>query len=162
MSGRTNSNTAYFRIKEEGLLPPMRMRVYQALYNLGPSTASELQTELRKSRDRIGASGDNVHARIGELQRQGVVETLRSRECSVTGETVFEYNVCWNALPKKIKRNAKKSPFASLSNRQQVAVSRALASALNSTYFCSTLTPVDASDLRTLMARLAQGDFSGN
>lgn len=57
------------------------------------ATASELAREMHNMGFFLSADRNNVHPRLNELVRMGIVETPRKVECSVTHKTVALYKV---------------------------------------------------------------------
>ena len=90
---RSTSSQAWKQINEQGLLPKMRLDVYNWIYSNGPATAREIER------------GTNRHAnkRLSELRLQGVIQETRTRICNVTGRSVIEWDVT-DSLPRSWKR----------------------------------------------------------
>ena len=95
MTVRDTSIEAYRRIRDEGLLSPMRQRVLDILIQIRPATAGEIGSHFPKSKGGRGEAG-NVHARLNEMRRLGVVYEVRLRECKVTEQNVIEWDVTGN------------------------------------------------------------------
>ena len=96
MAVRQISVEVYHQIREEGLLSRMRMQVYDALFKVGPVTATQLLETLR-----VGANTthSNVRARLLELRELGCAKELGTTTCPVTGREVILWDVTAH-LPK--------------------------------------------------------------
>lgn len=100
MAIRQTSILAYNYIKENGLLSERRQQVYEALFEYGPCTASELFYKMRNLRN---PSHSNVTTRLGELRDLGCVAELGRKICNITGREVIEWDVT-AALPAKFDK----------------------------------------------------------
>jgi len=100
---RQTSIDCYHQIKKEGLLSKKKLQVYEALIDIAPCTAQELESYLNK----------NINVRGGwkllsVLREQGAVVELGSRKCNITGRNVIEWDVSDklpNKLPNKLTKN---------------------------------------------------------
>ena len=93
MSGKWISARTYNEICASGLVTRMRRSVYRALYRMkAPSTASEIAATMTDSIGGRRGKG-NIHARLGELECQGIVVRLRPRQCKVTGHRTTVWSV---------------------------------------------------------------------
>lgn len=97
---RETSLEAYKEIRRNGLLKKRQLEVYTALFERGPSTATEIFYALSKSRN---PSHSNVTTRLGELRDKGVVREVQKRRCTVTGKMVIEWETT-NRLPIKFEK----------------------------------------------------------
>lgn len=95
---RTTSSEAYQHIVSTGVVSKKRKLVYQALYDHGPMTATQL-AELVPGQ-KSPSKGNNVHARLCELREMGIVQELGEVTCPVTGRQVLQWDVTDN-LPTK-------------------------------------------------------------
>jgi len=95
MTIRDTSIEAYHQIRDEGLLSPMRQRVLDVLVQIRPATSGEIGAQFPKSKGGRGEAG-NVHARLNEMRRLGVVYEVRLRKCTVTEKNVIEWDVTGN------------------------------------------------------------------
>ena len=84
-----NSLLAYRQIEAEGLLSRMRLVAYQALFNHGPFTRSELDDHCKGP----GEVNPSYHKRLTELERLGVAVRVRVRPCRITGRECDEWDV---------------------------------------------------------------------
>ena len=104
---RQTSIETYHAIEANGLLSQRRWAVYRTLFEIGPATAAEI-SEADDSSFTNPAKGDNSHARLNELIKQGCVEEVGTRICSITGREVLLYDVTKN-LPAKLERKQSKA-----------------------------------------------------
>lgn len=95
---RATSIQAWERINQDRLLPRMRLKVYNWLYEHGPATAMEIEE---------GMPNKYAHVRLHELRRQGVVRETRTRPCRITQQEVIEWDVT-DALPSPLKQSGLK------------------------------------------------------
>ena len=110
MTTRQTSIDCYNQIKSEGLLPKMRFEVYSALLLMGkPSTTREVYATMDVIKQEA--------TRFTELRDMGVIYEVRTRECSITGKNVIEWDLT-DKLPTKIKKisNSKKDRIAKAIN----------------------------------------------
>jgi len=98
---RDTSIQAYYTIRDKGLLPERRFQVYTIIFNHGPITQNETQAEYFKSH-RSTNSG-TITTRFSELERMGVIESIGTRECKISGYDALVYIVTSN-LPKKLPK----------------------------------------------------------
>ena len=87
---RTTSLKAYSQIKTEGLLSPIRERVYDFLFHNGPLTGTELNARLKSP---VGITIPGYHKRLSELRELGVVREVGERICRVTGRNAIAWDV---------------------------------------------------------------------
>ena len=85
-----NSLKVWHRIKDDGRLTAARLRVFQGLCLHGPCTAQEL----------VHSGFSGAWKRLSELEEQGVVQRLESRDCYITGETA----TVWEVLDGELKK----------------------------------------------------------
>lgn len=100
---RQTSIEAYNVIKENGLLSKRRWEVYDVLFHNGPLTAGEIGKHMSGYRSAVSTADRNIHARLSELKKFGVVFEVRERICSITGMTVIECDVT-DRLPIKLEK----------------------------------------------------------
>ncbi len=103
---RETSIISYNTIRDSGLLSKRRWEVYDVLYHHGPATGAELAMFYRKKYGASSPSNPNTLTRLGELRDMGVVTELGSRICSVTGQTVINWDVT-SKLPKALATKTK-------------------------------------------------------
>ena len=89
---RDTSIQVYHQIRAEGLLSKMRLKVYEHLFNHGPLTRSELDSQLKGPAE----VNPSYHKRLSELERQGVIRTVGRKACSITGREVELWDVTAN------------------------------------------------------------------
>ncbi len=99
MKTRQTSIDCYNQIKSEGLLSKRRFEVYEALLSSAPCTSSEA---IRNAKTTFGVFG--VSSRFTELRDLGVIYEIRTRECSVTGRNVIEWDLT-DRLPVNVKKS---------------------------------------------------------
>ena len=98
---RRTSIETYHKIKAEGLLSKKRQEVYDVLFESGPGTAMELRRFFPK-----GTVDSQIRARLNELRQMGCAYEVRERPCTITGQTVIEWDVTPN-LPTKLDKPKK-------------------------------------------------------
>ena len=104
MKTRQTSIDCYNKIKEEGLLSKMRLKVYEAILRKAPCTSGEAFAVMTTKENQISQS----RARFTELRELGVIYEVQNRKCSITGMNVIEWDLTDN-LPKETKlRKTKK------------------------------------------------------
>lgn len=104
---RDTSIEAYRAIEESGLLSQRRHQVYKTLFEYGPCTANELAKNFWKMEFKIPRNVNlNIVTRLGELRDLGVAKEVRTRQCSITGMNVIEWDVTSN-LPIKFEKSKK-------------------------------------------------------
>ncbi len=99
---RQTSIETYHQIVDEGLLSPLREKVYQALFKHGPCTANELVYFMRQDGQKT-KSRDYFAQRLSELRELGVVKETGKRPCRVTGRVAITWQTT-NEIPKKSKK----------------------------------------------------------
>jgi len=93
---QSTSLEAYYRIKEDGLLSRLRFEVYEAIVKIGrPITQGEIQEYFFPS---IKGAGGSVGGRFSELERRGVIKSIGTRQCEITGNNKLIY-IPTNELP---------------------------------------------------------------
>lgn len=102
MAVRRTSESTFRAVTESGMLSQRRAQVYEALYSYGPCTINELYKKMSW----VNNVQANLHARMGELRDMGVVAEVGERVCSVTGQTVIEWQTT-DQLPGKLKKSTK-------------------------------------------------------
>jgi hypothetical protein len=105
MERQITSDTAWKRINEEGLLSPMRLRVYNALCQFGPATSGELTVHLLKTGPNTG--NPSFHKRLAELENQGVAMRTKIRKDTHSGDDAWEWQAVSGALPTTPKKKEK-------------------------------------------------------
>ena len=78
---RETSIDAWRDIQSNGVLGVEQLKAYGCLYRYGPQTGRELDDKL----------GPDMHKRLSELERLGVVACKGKRKCAITGRIVFEW-----------------------------------------------------------------------
>ena len=101
MKTRQTSIDCYNQIKANGLLSKRRFEVYEALLSSAPCTSSEA---IRNAKTTFGVFG--VSSRFTELRDLGVIYEVRTRECTVTGRNVIEWDLT-DRLPLNVKKSNK-------------------------------------------------------
>ena len=101
MKTRQTSIDCYNQIKANGLLSKRRFEVYEALLSSAPCTSSEA---IRNAKTTFGVFG--VSSRFTELRDLGVIYEVRTRECTVTGRNVIEWDLT-DRLPINVKKSNK-------------------------------------------------------
>jgi hypothetical protein len=102
MNTRQTSIDCYNKIKEEGLLSKMRLKVYEAILNNAPCTSGEAFATMTTKENQISQS----RARFTELRELGVIYEVRNRKCTITGMNVIEWDLT-DRLPVNIKKSTK-------------------------------------------------------
>lgn len=99
---RETSTAAYHQILAEGLIKGLQLEVYEYLFSHGPATQMEVCRGIRhpSRQDR------SYMPRFAELERMGVIKTMRTRFCKITGREVLEWDVT-DALPTRDKKARK-------------------------------------------------------
>ncbi len=101
MKTRQTSIDCYNEIRANGLLSKRRFEVYEALLSSAPCTSSEA---IRNAKTTFGVFG--VSSRFTELRNLGVIYEVRTRECTVTGRNVIEWDLT-DRLPVNVKKSNK-------------------------------------------------------
>ena len=101
---RSTSRESWQSVKDSGLVSKMRLRVYDWLYRSGPSTQSEVTAGLKGQ----GEVNPSYHKRLSELERQGLVESVSERPCSITGRNCIAWQTTDLCMPRPLPK-AKKS-----------------------------------------------------
>ena len=101
MKTRQTSIDCYNQIRANGLLSKRRFEVYEALLSSAPCTSSEA---IRNAKTTFGVFG--VSSRFTELRDLGVIYEVRTRECTVTGRNVIEWDLT-DRLPVNVKKSNK-------------------------------------------------------
>jgi hypothetical protein len=99
MKTRQTSIDCYNEIRANGLLSKRRFEVYEALLSSAPCTSSEA---IRNAKTTFGVFG--VSSRFTELRDLGVIYEVRTRQCTVTGRNVIEWDLT-DRLPVNIKKS---------------------------------------------------------
>lgn len=86
---RSTSRQSYQAVKATGLVTGLRWQVYRVLHHNGPLTANEVAQFDTLNTHQI----DSVRPRFAELESLGVIESVGSRECSVTNMNSLVWNV---------------------------------------------------------------------
>lgn len=103
---RQTSIEAYQQIKDRGLLSKRRWEVYDVVYHHGPLTAGEIGRKMPSYRASVSTADRNIHARLSELRKMGVLTEVRERDCTVTGMRVIEWDVT-DKLPVSFEKPVK-------------------------------------------------------
>ena len=101
MKTRQTSIDCYNEIRANNLLSKRRFEVYEALLSSAPCTSSEA---IRNAKTTFGVFG--VSSRFTELRDLGVIYEVRTRECTVTGRNVIEWDLT-DRLPVNVKKSNK-------------------------------------------------------
>tara|TARA_R110000822_G_scaffold155766_2_gene295565 strand:+ start:864 stop:1307 length:444 start_codon:yes stop_codon:yes gene_type:complete len=102
MKTRQTSIDCYNKIKSEGLLSKMRLKVYEAILRKAPCTSGEAFSTMTTKENQISQS----RARFTELRELGVIYEVRNRKCSITGRTSIEWDLT-DRLPVNVKKTNK-------------------------------------------------------
>jgi len=102
MNIRQTSIDCYNKIKSEGLLSKMRLKVYEAILKNAPCTSGEAFATMTTKENQISQS----RARFTELRELGVIYEVRNRKCTITGMNVIEWDLT-DKIPNKFKKNNK-------------------------------------------------------
>ena len=102
MNIRQTSIDCYNKIKSEGLLSKMRLKVYEAILKKAPCTSGEAFATMTTKENQISQS----RARFTELRDLGVIYEVRNRRCTITGVNVIEWDLT-DRLPVNIKKTKK-------------------------------------------------------
>jgi hypothetical protein len=106
MAVRETSREALKTIRDNGLLSERRLQVYELLFLHGPCTGAELFEAFNIAHGRKNSSNSNILTRLGELRDCGCAKEVRTRKCTMTGQTVIEWDVT-KALPRDVKKPKK-------------------------------------------------------
>lgn len=93
---RKTSIETYNMIKDSGLLSRRRFEVYEVLFFHGPLSAHEVVEIARKKYAANGANQTGWNARISELERAGVIESVGEKVNPTSG---FK-NIVWDVTDK--------------------------------------------------------------
>jgi hypothetical protein len=85
---RITSLEAYNTLHTKGFLTGLQAKVYDVLYNNGPLTQGEAWNEYLVDYQR-----HSVDPRFAELQKMGVIATIGTRPCRLTGQKCIEWDV---------------------------------------------------------------------
>ena len=102
MKTRQTSIDCYNKIKSEGLLSNMRLKVYEASLRKAPCTSGEAYATMTTKENQISQS----RARFTELREMGVIYEVQNRKCTITGMNVIEWDLT-DRLPINIKKSNK-------------------------------------------------------
>jgi len=102
MNIRQTSIDCYNKIKSEGLLSKMRLKVYEAILKNAPCTSGEAFATMTTKENQISQS----RARFTELRELGVIYEVRNRKCTITGMNVIEWDLT-DKIPNKFKKTNK-------------------------------------------------------
>ena len=101
MNTRQTSIDCYNEIKNSDLLAKRRFETFEAIFKSAPCTRQEA-LEHTNPLNALSLSA----ARFTELRRLGVIYEVRTRECSITGRNVIEWDLT-DRLPINIKKSNK-------------------------------------------------------
>ena len=97
---------AWQNINDNGLLGRLQLAVLTLVYNSDGITQGEA---LKLYNDEIGVNNSgSVSTRFSELERMGVIESIGTRACKVTGNNCLQY-VFTGKLPIKPEKKPKKA-----------------------------------------------------
>ena len=102
MTTRQTSIDCYNKIKQEGLLSNMRLKVYEAILRKAPCTSGEAFAIMTTKENQISQS----RARFTELRELGVIYEVQNRKCTITGMNVIEWDLT-DRLPVNMKKTNK-------------------------------------------------------
>ena len=102
MKTRQTPIDCYNKIKSEGLLSKMRLKVYEAILRKAPCTSGEAFATMTTKENQISQS----RARFTELRELGVIYEVQNRKCSITGMSVIEWDLT-DRLPVNVKNTNK-------------------------------------------------------
>ena len=102
MKIRQTSIDCYNKIKSEGLLSKMRLKVYEAILRKAPCTSGEAFATMTTKENQISQS----RARFTELRELGVIYEVRNRKCTITSMNVIEWDLT-DRLPLNVKNTNK-------------------------------------------------------
>ena len=102
MNIRQTSIDCYNKIKSEGLLSKMRLKVYEAILKNAPCTSGEAFATMTTKENQISQS----RARFTELRELGVIYEVKNRKCTITGMNVIEWDLT-DKIPNKFKKTNK-------------------------------------------------------
>ena len=102
MKIRQTSIDCYNKIKSEGLLSKMRLKVYEAILRKAPCTSGEAFATMTTKENQISQS----RARFTELRELGVIYEVRNRKCTITSMNVIEWDLT-DRLPVNVKNTNK-------------------------------------------------------
>lgn len=108
MNIRSTSVEAYDQIKRDGMLAGKHIEIYKYLFTFGPLTANQIFRGIKGSTTITQA---NIHARLNELKKYGVVSETGKVLCKITGKTVLQVDVT-DKLPIK--------PAAIIRNKEKI------------------------------------------
>lgn len=95
---RQTSIDCFNQIKKEGLLSKLRISTYEAMLNVAPCTAGELQSFIDKNKICVKHSWKL----LSQLRDLGVIYEKSVRNCNVTNRNVIEWDLT-DKLPIKEK-----------------------------------------------------------
>ena len=101
MAIRQTSIDCYNQIKAQGLLSKLRLKTYNAMLNVVPCTAGELQDYIDKNKIQVKHSWKL----LSQLRDLKVIYEKNERKCKITGRNVIEWDLTDN-LPINVKVNA--------------------------------------------------------
>lgn len=80
---RDTSIDAYRKILADGTITRSQKDVYECLYHHGPLTGREVNARVH----------EGAHKRLSELLDRGVVRTVGTRKCSISGQNSTQWDV---------------------------------------------------------------------
>jgi len=115
---RDTSIDAYYSIKHSGKVSKLQKYFYTLLFDNGPCTARHL-FDIGVTRGKNTASPNlNIHARIFELKKMGLVKEVGAVICPKTLKKVTLYDVTCNPVPlekpKELTKKQKKEQILTL------------------------------------------------
>ncbi len=93
---RATSLAAFRQLVESGEQLSKQEETFATLLNMKRATANEIGAHINAARGNLDNRthfDQNIHARINELRRMGLVRTVCTRACTVTGAEVLEWEV---------------------------------------------------------------------
>jgi hypothetical protein len=98
---RLTTLEAYTKVKESGLLSELRLKVFEAVCTHDKLTASELRIKI--SGHQTNANSGVLGTRLSELERMGLIRTIGTRKCSISGYNALVWEVTGN-MPIKLDK----------------------------------------------------------
>lgn len=104
---RQTSIDTYRDLRVSGHLSERRYAVIMALYIVGPSTSGEIGHQMYGEKS-TGSAYRNVHARMNELFKMGLVIEAGKRPCTITGRICETWQLTYKFPKGKIAQEIQK------------------------------------------------------
>jgi hypothetical protein len=104
MSVRHTSKDAYQKLVVEKKLPEKQRLIYALLYEFGPASAAQVWTEGARHGVKGSPTQSNIHARLNELRKKGLVYEVKTAKCPITGNSVIIWDATDRVDPKRLSR----------------------------------------------------------